>query len=97
MATPAPNVLHGVQADADLWFEDGNVIVVAQQTAFRFHRGALSRHSEVFRGMFTVPQPTSPISAQNVEDCPVVDVTDTAHDFRNLLRAVYDGARYVCY
>ncbi|KAI0756283.1 hypothetical protein C8Q80DRAFT_1264361 [Daedaleopsis nitida] len=44
---------------ADLWFEDGNVVVVAQQpeTAFRVHRGVLSRHSATFSDLFALPQP----------------------------------------
>ncbi len=96
MATPdSSTALDGVQPDPDMWFEDGNVIVIAQQTAFRFHRGALSRHSEAFRGLFSVPQPTSSGSVQTMDGCPVIHVTDTAYDFRHLLRAVYDGARYV--
>ncbi|TFK84644.1 hypothetical protein K466DRAFT_496187 [Polyporus arcularius HHB13444] len=93
MATPdSSTALDGVQPDPDMWFEDGNVIVIAQQTAFRFHRGALSRHSEAFRGLFSVPQPTSSGSVQTMDGCPVIHVTDTAYDFRHLLRAVYDGA-----
>ncbi|KAI0688696.1 hypothetical protein C8T65DRAFT_589292 [Cerioporus squamosus] len=92
MAAPLPTSLSGAQPDPDLWFDDGNVIVVAQQTAFRFHRSVLSRHSETFRGMFTIPQPTSSTSVQIMDGCPVIDVTDTSYDFRHLLRAVYDGA-----
>lgn len=86
--------LDGVQPDPELWFEDGNVIVVAQKTAYRFHRGALSRHSEIFRGLFTVPQPEAS-STQTMDGCPVIHVTDSSYDFKHLLRVVYDGARCV--
>ncbi|RPD69734.1 hypothetical protein L226DRAFT_442891, partial [Lentinus tigrinus ALCF2SS1-7] len=81
--------------DPDLWFDDGNVVFIAQQTGFRVHRGALSRHSETFRNMFSVPQPAnceSQASFEEMDGCPVVRVTDTSYDFKHLLRAVYDGA-----
>jgi hypothetical protein len=44
----------------DPWFADGNIILVPKsenQVAFKVHRGVLSRHSEVFRSMFDIPQP----------------------------------------
>ncbi|RPD55035.1 hypothetical protein L227DRAFT_332951 [Lentinus tigrinus ALCF2SS1-6] len=96
MATSAPaRALNGVQPDPDLWFDDGNVVVIAQQTGFRVHRGPLSRHSEMFRDMFSVPQPANCESQalfEEMDGCPVVHVTDTSYDFKHLLRAIYDGA-----
>lgn len=41
----------------DLWFKDGNVILIAEGTAFRVHQSLLSINSEVFRDMFSFPQP----------------------------------------
>ncbi len=99
--TPPPTSLLSdvIQKDSDIWFEDGNVIVIAQHTAFRFHKGVLSRHSQVFRDLFLVPQPsTSEASASDVFDgCPAVRVSDTSYDFRELLRAIYGGVRYVAF
>ncbi|KAI1792056.1 hypothetical protein LXA43DRAFT_1181239 [Ganoderma leucocontextum] len=31
-----------------LWFEDGNVVIVAQESGFRVHKGVLARHSAAF-------------------------------------------------
>ncbi|RDX41828.1 hypothetical protein OH76DRAFT_1363808 [Lentinus brumalis] len=84
MGTP----LSEIHRDPDVWFEDGNIIVIAQQTAFCFHRGTLAKHSEIFCSLFTVPQPTSP---DTMDGCPVICVTDTPYDFKFLLRAIYDG------
>ena len=82
--------------DPDIWFEDGNVVVIAQNTAFRFHRGTLCRHSEVFRGMFSIPQPASLEDELEVTyGCPVIHVSDTACDFKRMLHAIYDGMWYV--
>ena len=87
-----------VQRDPALWFEDGNVVVIAQNTAFRFHKGVLALHSQVFRDLFSVPQPPPPQddsddsdAAQRFDGCPVVHVTDTSYDFRTLLRELYCG------
>ena len=86
-----------IQRDTDIWFEDGNVIVIAQNIAFRFHKGVLSHHSQVFRDLFLVPQPSgSTASSIDILDgCPAVRVSDTSYDFRELLRAIYGGVRYV--
>lgn len=83
--------------DSEIWFDDGNIIVIAQQTAFRFHRGVLSRHSVVFKELLGIPSSSTSDSGipDSMEGCPVVHVTDTACDFKRLLCAIYDGMRYV--
>ena len=79
--------------DAELWFEDGNVVVVAQQTAFRVHKSLLSRHSKTFGEVFTLPQSPDPGAIETMDGCPVVRIPDSSHDFKHLLHALYDGAR----
>ncbi|KAI0688688.1 hypothetical protein C8T65DRAFT_589286, partial [Cerioporus squamosus] len=83
--------------DADLWFPDGNIVVIAENTSFRVHKGVLARHSIVFHNMFDVPQPTDPdpAAADLIEGCPVVRVSDPAHDFKHLLHMLYDGFSYL--
>ncbi|KAI0720085.1 hypothetical protein C8T65DRAFT_736251 [Cerioporus squamosus] len=82
-----------LKRDTSFWFEDGNIIVVAQQTAFRVHKSVLSRHSDTFSGLFTVPQPLE--GAEKIEECPIVRISDSAHDFGHLLHVLYDGLKYV--
>ena len=55
------------------------------------YQGLLSRDSEVFRGLFAVPQPSS---AEAVDGCPIVYLTDSSEQLRHLLRVVFDGKRY---
>ena len=43
----------------DLWFEDGSVVLCAEDTLFRVHMTLLSRHSVCFRDMFTIARPRS--------------------------------------
>ncbi|KAH9829562.1 uncharacterized protein C8Q71DRAFT_727995 [Rhodofomes roseus] len=67
--------------DGRFWYEDGNIVVIAGNVGFRVYKGLLSAHSDVFRDMFSLPQP----GPDPVGDCPVVHVTDTAAELRSLL------------
>ena len=73
---------------SDFWFKDGNIVIVAGQVAFKVHRGQLERHSEVFRDLFTLPQP--PVQ-EMIEGCPWFELHDPPADLLALLKALYDG------
>ena len=74
-------------------FDDGSVVLRAKDpsTLFRVHRALMARHSEVFRHMFSMPQPEQQGETELIESCPVVDIHDSASDMTSLLRALYDG------
>ncbi|KAF8429956.1 hypothetical protein L210DRAFT_3073903 [Boletus edulis BED1] len=92
---------------SDIWFLDGNVVLVAGSAAFKVHRGQLERHSEVFKDMFLVGRAGVRPSRQGtslsdketlneegnkmVEGCPTVDIYDCPSDVHHLLVALYDG------
>ena len=69
-----------------VWFDDGNVFLVAEATAFRIYRGVLMDVSEVFRDMFMIPQPPD---AERWEDYPVVHLSDTAADLNHVLSVLF--------
>ncbi|GJE99746.1 hypothetical protein PsYK624_160170 [Phanerochaete sordida] len=72
----------------ELWFEDGNVIVIAHDLAFKLHAGVLKRHSSVFRAALDEKQ----AGQQEVfEGCRVLRVTDKTDDLVELLYVLYDG------
>ncbi|KAF7356646.1 BTB domain-containing protein [Mycena venus] len=94
---------------ADLWFKDGSVICQAERTLFRVHISQLSRHSALFRDIFTLPQPSRPrswslssldtvddtrIMLEECENCPAVVLQDKADDVANFLAALYDGPNF---
>ena len=81
----APNYKRG-----SVWFDDGNIVLVAEGTAFRVYRGILARNSEVFRGMFTVPQP---LDGEKWEGCDVVHFTDSAADWALILSILFDSSQ----
>ncbi|KAJ7664107.1 hypothetical protein B0H17DRAFT_1092323 [Mycena rosella] len=73
---------------SELWFQDGNIVLIASSVAFKVHRGQLCRHSEVFDDVFSIPQPKD----QDLYDgCPWVEVYDCPSDVLYFLKALYDG------
>ncbi|KAJ2974348.1 hypothetical protein NUW54_g11906 [Trametes sanguinea] len=58
-STPGPDpemrLPDNITKDEDFWFEDGNIVLVAQDVAFRVYKGPLMRHSTVFQDMFAFP------------------------------------------
>ena len=88
---------------SDIWFSDGNIVIVAGSAAFKVHRGQLERHSEVFKDMFLVDRASMQgISVcdedtvneegnEIVDGCPRVDIYDVPSDVYHLLVALHDG------
>ncbi|KAF7327970.1 hypothetical protein MKEN_00377200 [Mycena kentingensis (nom. inval.)] len=73
---------------SNIWFLDGNIVLVAGSVAFKVHRGQLRRHSEVFDDLFSIPQPPE----QDLFDgCPWVELHDSPTDVLYFLTALYDG------
>ncbi|KAJ7113297.1 hypothetical protein C8R43DRAFT_1091420 [Mycena crocata] len=73
---------------SELWFLDGNIVIIASSVAFKVHRGQLRRHSEVFDDLFSIPQPKD---QDLYDDCPWVEVYDCPSDVLHFLKALYDG------
>ena len=74
------------------WFDDGSVIIQAENTQYRVHRSLLSRHSNIFKDMFSLPQPAVDLGP-TFEGCPVVLLSDKAADLEHVLSVIYDGIR----
>lgn len=75
-------------ARSDMWFDDGNIVLVAEHVAFKVHRGQLERHSDIFQDLFSVPQPDNQVLFDNRA---WVQLHDSPSDLLYLLRALYDG------
>ena len=71
----------------DFYFPDGSVVMIVEQTAFRIHKYVLARHSEVFNGMWDVPQPSV---SDTYDGCPAVKLTDSKTDFIDVMKVMYD-------
>ncbi|TCD65195.1 hypothetical protein EIP91_002980 [Steccherinum ochraceum] len=71
----------------ELWYDDGNIILFAEDgTGFRVYKGVLSRYSEVFRDMFSIPQPAD---AELWDGCPVVHLSDSSKSLHRVLCVLF--------
>lgn len=70
----------------DVWFDDGNIVLSAQNTLFRVFKGILCTNCEIFRDMFAFPQPPD---ADTYDGVPLVHLSDTAFDMTHFLRELY--------
>jgi hypothetical protein len=73
----------------DLWFDDGNLILKAEDTLFRIYGGFLAARSSVFRDMLSFPPPKE--GNATLDGCPIVFVYDSPADLGHFLRAVFDS------
>ena len=77
---------NSTQRDPDLWFEDGNIVIVANLTvAFRVYEGLLGRISPVFEDTFRF----RPDPGETIDNCPVVHIPDSPVEMGHFLRAVF--------
>ncbi|KAJ7465232.1 hypothetical protein FB451DRAFT_432468 [Mycena latifolia] len=70
-----------------IWMPYGDIILQAESTQFRVNRDVLAKNSLVFQGMLTLPQPPN---EEKIEDCPIVQLSDSAQDVGLLLSAFYN-------
>ncbi|KIM49688.1 hypothetical protein M413DRAFT_114305 [Hebeloma cylindrosporum] len=75
------------------WFDDGNVILQIETKQYRVHRSLLSRHSKVFKDMFSLPQPAMDPGPITSDGCPVIFLCDKATDLEHALSVIYDNIR----
>lgn len=82
----------------ELWFNDGNIVIVVEDKGFRVHKGILSQHSVVFKDMFAAETPLGSGMLgcagsvhDEVDGIPAVQLQgDSPTDFSNFLKLVYD-------
>ncbi|KAJ7650832.1 hypothetical protein FB45DRAFT_1050708 [Roridomyces roridus] len=72
---------------SNIWKPYGDIVLLAESTLFKVNRTILVEHSSVFEGLFSIPQPQS---AEAIDGCPVVELSDAAQDVELLLSALYN-------
>ncbi|RDB30260.1 hypothetical protein Hypma_007308 [Hypsizygus marmoreus] len=85
--TDKPNLF--TPSVSTVWFDDGNLILEADDSRFRISKGIVAAKSAVFREMMSLPQPCD---QELVEGCPVVRLHDSAQDVGYFLKAIYDSS-----
>ena len=74
-----------IERDSEFWLEDGNVVLVAQNTGFRVYKGLLAAQSPVFHDMFSA---AGLHADERYDGVPVVPLFDSPVDLRHLLRVL---------
>ncbi|KAL1700921.1 hypothetical protein EV121DRAFT_294741 [Schizophyllum commune] len=77
---------------SDIWLDDGSIVLQADNTQFRFYKGLLARHSQIFADMIAVVHPQN--DEHTVEGCTVVTLSDSAQDVRFMLLWLLDPRSY---
>ncbi|KIJ97691.1 hypothetical protein K443DRAFT_630675, partial [Laccaria amethystina LaAM-08-1] len=67
------------------YFLDGSVIIIIDVSAFKVHQSVLSRHSDVFAGMWGVSQPRG---IPDIDGCPTAELQDNVSDFTDTLKSL---------
>ncbi|KAJ7490872.1 hypothetical protein FB451DRAFT_1124434 [Mycena latifolia] len=75
-----------LQRDPELWFEDGNLVLQAENSQFRVYRGILAARSPVFHSMLSFPQPPD---SELVDGCPLVHLPDAESEVAEFLSAIF--------
>ncbi|TFK79702.1 hypothetical protein K466DRAFT_505139 [Polyporus arcularius HHB13444] len=84
--------LNQLRRHEEFWLNDGTIVLVAQDTAFRVYRGLLASQSTVLRDMLAA---SGPDAADLFEGCPVVHLSDPPEELTHLLRAILPSNRRV--
>ncbi|KAJ7792302.1 hypothetical protein B0H14DRAFT_2802524 [Mycena olivaceomarginata] len=87
----------------ELWFDDDNLILRAENHLFRVSKGVLAARSSVFRDMLSFPLPPPMQDDRGggggegggedlIDGCPVVRLHDSPADVTVFLRAIFDSS-----
>ncbi|KAI5896296.1 uncharacterized protein SCHCODRAFT_02614494 [Schizophyllum commune H4-8] len=74
---------------SDIWFDDGNIVLQAENVQFRFFQGILAAYSPFFKDVFSIPQPAA--GADVVEGCPVMRLPEKAADVNYMLSFILES------
>ncbi|VDC03571.1 unnamed protein product [Peniophora sp. CBMAI 1063] len=75
-----------VITNPDLWFEDGDVVLVAGDTHYKLYANLLARHSTRFRTMFMETKLEAGDSYENFDGCPMYTLPHEPEEVTLMLR-----------
>ncbi|KAF7353758.1 BTB domain-containing protein [Mycena venus] len=94
--TAGPEILGVLELEPkrviDLWFEDGNVVIQAEDYQFCLFRSFLTTRSPIFKDTFSIPQPED---AERINGCPVLRIHDSASDAAHFFKAIFDSETFL--
>ncbi|KAJ6585167.1 hypothetical protein B0H19DRAFT_1320491, partial [Mycena capillaripes] len=69
------------------WFQDGNIIIMAETMAFKVYKGMVSQHSSLLRDKLENEV------AEIIEGCPAIQLDDSTADLSNFLTVIHGCER----
>ncbi|KZS87765.1 hypothetical protein SISNIDRAFT_419059 [Sistotremastrum niveocremeum HHB9708] len=80
--------IRGPSRHVEYYFEDGNLVLLVENHLYNLHRGILTRHSDVFSAMLSVPRPNGePEGSSDMN--PIRLESIKSPDFEKLLWILY--------
>ncbi|CAL1711855.1 unnamed protein product [Somion occarium] len=73
---------------SDIWFDDGNVVTVAEDHLFRVYKGMLTSVSPIFTGLFSLAVAPSN-DAELFDGCSMVSLHDLSDDLYPFLKTLF--------
>ncbi|KAH8833436.1 hypothetical protein DL96DRAFT_1458188 [Flagelloscypha sp. PMI_526] len=77
------------------WYDDGNIVVLAENTVFKVYKGILAESCDAFREMFSFPQPDELPAEELWEGCPLVPLTDSPQEVSVFLKAIFKESTFL--
>jgi hypothetical protein len=74
----------------ELWFEEDNLIIRAEDSLFRVSKGILAARSPVLKAMLFGPRQPSP-KTEEMYGCSVVELPHSARSVTHFLKAIFDS------
>ncbi|KAJ7778675.1 hypothetical protein DFH07DRAFT_730644 [Mycena maculata] len=78
--------------DLELWFEEGNLVVQAEDYQFCLFKSFLTKRSPIFKDTLSMPQPEG---AERINGCPVVRIHDSGADAVHFFKAIFDPETFL--
>ena len=78
-----------VAKDAKLWFDDGSIVIIAENHPFKVHKAVLAAKSNFFSSMFSLPQPQNLEAGEHFGGIPVVYLSDDWEAVQCVLNGIY--------
>ncbi|KAI0642599.1 hypothetical protein C8Q79DRAFT_916877 [Trametes meyenii] len=79
-----------ITRDEEFWFHDGSLVIVAGGTAFKIYKHLFASQSTIVADMLVA---TDPQVVEIFDGCPVVQLSDSSHDLRHLLRILIPSSK----
>ncbi|KIJ38273.1 hypothetical protein M422DRAFT_259185 [Sphaerobolus stellatus SS14] len=85
---PSKAIMHTAKSP-DLYFEDGNIVLVVESTAFRVYGELLAKYSPIFMDMLQIGCVEGMQGQDTFEGCSAVQLWDRSDEAIQLLRAIH--------